>query len=555
VRAAANALMAGGMFRDAALLFRDRLRDESSAANAFEKAGDFDEAIRIFDKIGSFSNCGWILRRLGDDDRADDYFRRAAEVYAREGRWLRAAEFIQAHAGHLGLAREFYRRGWRADGGEGVTCGVRLFDDLLAGREFEPLAELVGEAAARFAPPRSQEAGQFFNHACAKPLPAPLRGDLADRARMLFAAHLRAPTGARAGDLATELFSRGSWPAPVARDAAFATRVVPRKPPAPPPDLYPSQRLVEGPVTAVAFAADAGDVIAAGGGEVVRWCVGTGRVVRVGPFHAHDVLAAACDPSGEALYSLHLDGGALSLRCWRFVRGEYERQSRHDFAAPAHGEWVLHPPASFRSEPAVRLSNLGRQLDFDGWQMRARPPIDLEPIDQRAHLLVSPRHLEQWAWVETTMHHFSPATVNRECRFVVPWQPRVPTGSSLFAPPLDWLSPLAGVLEVVGLDAAGNAYWSEFDGRDPKHPRSRTVATHADSFRAACLVAAGLVAAVTAANEVHWFRVTSGGALARWSNPRSLPFPARAVAAVARPQSNEVVVVLQDGLAVRVPRP
>jgi hypothetical protein len=34
-----------------------------------------------------------------------------------------------------------------------------------------------------------------------------------------------------------------------------------------------------------------------------------------------------------------------------------------------------------------------------------------------------------------------------------------------------------------------------------------------------------------------------------------LPFPSGAVAVVSRPQSNEVIVILADGTAVRVPRP
>ena len=38
LRSAANALMAGGLFRDAALIFRDKLNDDLSAARAFEQA-------------------------------------------------------------------------------------------------------------------------------------------------------------------------------------------------------------------------------------------------------------------------------------------------------------------------------------------------------------------------------------------------------------------------------------------------------------------------------------------------------------------------------------
>ena len=54
-----------------------------------------------------------------------------------------------------------------------------------------------------------------------------MRDDLADRVRLLFAAHLRANAG-RPGDLVTELFGRdGHWPGPVVRDAAFWSRARP----------------------------------------------------------------------------------------------------------------------------------------------------------------------------------------------------------------------------------------------------------------------------------------------------------------------------------------
>ena len=79
--------------------------------------------------------------------------------------------------------------------------------------------------------------------------------------------------------------------------------------------------------------------------------------------------------------------------------------------------------------------------------------------------------------------------------------------------------------------------------------------THPDGFLAACLIAAGTVAAVTGRNEVHWLRVPGGPKFVPWAPPRKLVVPARAVALVARPHANEVVAVLEDGLAVRVPKP
>jgi hypothetical protein len=40
-----------------------------------------------------------------------------------------------------------------------------------------------------------------------------------------------------------------------------------------------------------------------------------------------------------------------------------------------------------------------------------------------------------------------------------------------------------------------------------------------------------------------------------WAPARGLLFPSRVAALVSRPQSNEVIAVLEDGTAVRMPRP
>jgi hypothetical protein len=130
----------------------------------------------------------------------------------------------------------------------------------------------------------------------------------------------------------------------------------------------------------------------------------------------------------------------------------------------------------------------------------------------------------------------------------------VPPGSSLAVPPLDWLTPAAGVLEVVGTDREGVLHWTEFDGRSSDGPQQQTLAQpHPGGYAAACLVGPGLVAAVTGSNEVHWLRA-AGNAFWEFAKPRKLAVPSRAVFLAARPQANEVVVVFADGSSVSVPR-
>jgi hypothetical protein len=110
------------------------------------------------------------------------------------------------------------------------------------------------------------------------------------------------------------------------------------------------------------------------------------------------------------------------------------------------------------------------------------------------------------------------------------------------------------VLEVVGTNEHGDLYWSEFDGRTPAAPKSRTLcAGHGDGYRAGCLLGPGLVAGVTGRNEIHWLRATHAK-LETTASPSTVSVPARVVFLVARGRSS-VIAVLDDGSTVRVPGP
>ena len=85
LRMAADTLAAGGLHRDAAILYRDRVNEPTAAAAAFERAGDLDEALRLYRQTGQFAvpatcSAGWAMRhgrwkcssppRIGWPDRA-----------------------------------------------------------------------------------------------------------------------------------------------------------------------------------------------------------------------------------------------------------------------------------------------------------------------------------------------------------------------------------------------------------------------------------------------------------------------------------------------------
>ena len=81
-RMAANALMRGGLHRDAATLYLKKLNDPASAAQAFEAAGDVDRAIALYRQLGQHEKAGDLLRRIGEEEAAIAEYLLAAEKKA-----------------------------------------------------------------------------------------------------------------------------------------------------------------------------------------------------------------------------------------------------------------------------------------------------------------------------------------------------------------------------------------------------------------------------------------------------------------------------------------
>jgi tetratricopeptide (TPR) repeat protein len=558
-RSAANALVAGGLFRDAGILFRDRVHDLPAAALAFERAGDYDEAVRLYDRLNRWEAAGELLKRLGDDDRAVEYFTRAADELAVKGYWLAAGDLIRTKAGRDELATGYYRHGWEADRADAVVCGGRLLDRHLVAEEWDAAGELFDAAELRFAPPRAADAGRFFNHArkvAGDFLPPEKWDDLLDRVRLLFARHAKAAD--HPPSAAEDLFATpGNWPGPVVRDALFAARRPRPRPPA--PDHAPPIRLADGAVTAVAVARDSSAVVVATTIVVVCWRPDVGRVVPVCATLGQPVLSIATDPTANIVYLIRQEGELIVLRCYRSGEpGPFEPAGVLTLGTVEEDPgWHLLPfvddgPAG----PTVTVAGPAGRRRFRGLFLRPDIENDLAPGRNTTYLLVNGPVDSMWEWADRLvwMWPVSP-WAGKEVRWSVPWVPGRPPGNPLAACPVDWLTPGRAVLEVTGLDREGALYWTRFDGRDADTPLTRTrTRTHPDGFVAACLVAPGGVAAVTARNEVYSFRETGDG-LEPSAAPVVLHVPSRVVALASRAGAAELLVVFEDGSAVRVARP
>jgi hypothetical protein len=561
LRLAADTLAAGGLHRDAAVLYRDRVNDLRAAAGAFEQAGDWNEAVRLFRRTEQFDRAGDLLRRLGDEDGALQMYELAANRLARAGRRLAAGDFIRDRADRVDLAQDYYRDGWDARGTEAVPCAERLFDYRFATGDLNGVWELLAEADDRLAPPaRERDAGRFYGavaRAARRARSDDLRADLHDRALAALAGHLRAKATARPGDLVSDLFgNEPDWPPALVRDAAFALRQSADAGRVQP--TQPAVRLLDGRVTAAVIARGNMDlVLGSATGEVVCWRANDGRVERVtnqgGP-----VAALATDRFAQRVVTLHLDDTEGRLRSYvRNQSGQFQYFVEREVAGrpgepphllpnirPYYGDYRCDVITSSGLEylSGSRLMPLGTQT----W-----------PESHVPACLVGASPTGPWAWAGSWVFDMRSVTSDGHSRSdglcMLPWWPRVPTGSALAVPWMDWFPVSADKLDLVGLTAEGDLYWSKVvleDGR-LTHIGTSSV-SHGGGYLGVAVLGPGRLAGATATNEIHWLRVR-GNRLVEWAAPQKLAEAVRV--AVLAGTAEELLIVFEDGRALEVSCP
>lgn len=560
-RQAAKVLDAGGLHHDAAVIYRDKLKDRAAAAACFERGECWDEAVALYAELEEFEKAGDIFRRLGDEARAGEMYDLAAGKLARCNRYLAAGDLIRGKAGNVARAEFYFRQGWANGGTDALGCGGRLVDDRIHAGEWDDLRAIVAQAEARFAPPRSDEAGRFFAHlteTADHAAPKPVADDLRDAARLALAGHLRetARTGRSATAAVSALFgNHGVWAGPVVRDAREALRrEAAAKPRGADGRTFPTVKLVAGPVTAAVVARGTFDLVVAGaGGELAVFWAESGEVEPI-PGKRHGSPAGlACTGNGRIVVVMSSASEGIFLSGYTRDSENWGGFANYPAGDKSYGMPYLSPVIDRHIHPdeqPVAVYHAGGEITHYIAPDMIRSASFHVPDDWIVPALSVP----SYHWVAKRLQ-WRTDTRGPEIFTPIPWHPAVPPGSSFVFPPVDWLTPAPGALELAGVAADGAVYWTEAKLAGDRLSTATATATATAGYQAACLIRPGLVAAVTADNHVHWLRADGSPTLRRWGPPRTLADPNRAVFVAHRPGTNEVVVVFDDGTAVRVPKP
>lgn len=561
LRLAADTLNAGGLFRDAAILYRDRLNDSRAAAVAFERAGDFDAALGLYRQTGQFQNAAELLRRLGDEAGAVEMYQMAADRLASENAWLAAGDLLRSRARRLDLAMNYYRLGWQSSTAGSVGCGKRLFDLHLSDAAWPELWKLLDEAETHLAAPApAADSGQFFGFvlaAAANPVPDDVQFELRDRARMALANRLRSDVAGDTGQAISELFGRSpAWPPAVVRDAGFALSRRRRQEKAGPAGHSVPVRLVSGRVTSAAIARGSFDVVVgSSSGEVVVWRLRTGQLERV-TSQGGCVDSIATDARGQVVVTMHFDGDNCQLRCHCVTtKGRFQYSTERVIQSGEEAAQLLPVVRGDRDDFHVDAIDNDLLTHFRG------PNLIPEPDNLWASRSNRPNHLllmeaaGVWRWSGRRIE-LADDNQRKRMRLTLGWEPCVPDGSPLSLPRIEWLNPESGVLEITGISQDGSVNWAKIRVADDRlEPElAALVLGDGDHFRASALIAPGRIAAVSSSNDLHWLRV-AGGRFEFFATGQRLLYPSRVAALLARPGAGVLIAIFDDGMATQAPIP
>ncbi len=150
LRMAAATLKAGRHFREAAVLYRQRLAQPEEAARCLEEGGLWIEAIGLYEELGEFEKVGDLYSQLEQPDPAREAYGRAVSKHRRDHDYLTAAKILETKLDDCDGAAECLDAGWPASR-QASQCLEALFQ--LLGRHGRHKAASDKVAELRRQPP------------------------------------------------------------------------------------------------------------------------------------------------------------------------------------------------------------------------------------------------------------------------------------------------------------------------------------------------------------------------------------------------------------------
>ncbi len=124
---AANVLEQGKHFYEAAILYRDHLKDKQQAAQCFEKGGLYSEAIDLYLELGQKEKAGDLYTQIDQWTEAEKLYQNCAEEALKTSNHLEAARIYDQKLKDQNEAKASLLKGWH-DKLNPTACLNRYFD-------------------------------------------------------------------------------------------------------------------------------------------------------------------------------------------------------------------------------------------------------------------------------------------------------------------------------------------------------------------------------------------------------------------------------------------
>lgn len=109
---AARVLEQGRFYREAAVVYQDRLKQPRKAADCFRKAGMWSEAVTIFESVGDWESTAKLYEELGEEEHARRAWLKMVCIAKDNGNYVEAAEVIETRLHDTDGAIECLDHGW-----------------------------------------------------------------------------------------------------------------------------------------------------------------------------------------------------------------------------------------------------------------------------------------------------------------------------------------------------------------------------------------------------------------------------------------------------------
>lgn len=169
LHAAANMLVQGKHFREAAILYRDKLHRELEAADLFLKAGLWREAVELYEKLNEFEKAGDVYTKLDNLEQAKTAYASAVAMHERRDDLIHCGRILDEKLHDRRAAIDMLARAWpgskqvglclkemfRLIGSEGLhdearTQIIRMRDDRETYHALAALADVYADLSGQY---------------------------------------------------------------------------------------------------------------------------------------------------------------------------------------------------------------------------------------------------------------------------------------------------------------------------------------------------------------------------------------------------------------------